>query len=370
MLPSLILIACVSLYAGTALAQASQPKQDPQLLLFAERALPWYPDSIFSVKTDQSFHTPSGLIRLVTVERSCDNRSLSGERSLLIDEISSTAWLGAIGRLPDVSHGLGGNELKAFIERFIPEGLMQTQRLRSTIEWDGSYTKTGAVIPFKLEVSSGYGSYYKTAGVTADGRFFILGHPLPYDQDPVAYRRQLIADSRLVVWDHGSPSAQVEIVELSDFQCPGCRFKWDTIEEVLETYGGSVKHGMVSFPLTVIHPWSFRSACACWCVGQQDPEMIIDLKKLFYTLQREMTTSEVTATARDYVEGQGLSLESFNDCYLKPESIDAVHGQMELGHLLGVDATPTYFINGWKVQMPDKSWLAPMIERLIEGKEP
>jgi protein-disulfide isomerase len=368
----LTLLVCANQLTGVAMAQGSSglPKQDPQLLLFVERALPWYPGSIFTVKAEESFHTPSGRIRLVTVERACDNKSLSGERSLLIDEISSTAWLGAIGRLPDASHGLGGNDFKAFVERFIPEGIEKTQRLRTTVVWDGTYTRTGAVIPIKLNVNSGYGSYDKTAAVTADGRFFVLGNPLPYDQNPVEYRRQLIAASKLVVWDHDSATANVEIVELSDFQCPGCKVKWSTIEEALKTYGSSVKHGMVNFPLTSIHPWAFRSACASWCVGEQDIEMVIGLKKLFYSLQREMTTSEVTATSRDFVIGQGLSVDTFNACYLKKSSLDAVHGQMGLGHRLGVDATPTYFINGWKVQVPDKSWLMPMIERLIEGKHP
>jgi protein-disulfide isomerase len=367
-----MLLAFLISLPGVATAQRSsgQPRQDPQLLLFAERALPWYPNSIFAIKAEDSFHTPSGRVRLVTVERACDNQSLSGERTLLIDEIASTVWLGAIGRLPDASHGLGGNDLKAFVELFIPDAMEKAQRLKAKVVWDGSYTRTGAVLPFKLSVSSGYGSYVKPAAVTADGRFFVIGNPLPYDQDPVEYRRQLIAASPLVVWDHDSATAKVEIVELSDFQCPGCKAKWSTIEQALKTYGSSVKHGLVNFPLTMIHPWAFRSACASWCVGEQDIEMVIDLKKLFYSLQREMTTSEVTDTSRDFVIGQGLSIETFNACYLRKSSLDAVHGQMALGYMLGVDATPTYFINGWKVQVPDKSWLMPMLERLIEGKSP
>jgi protein-disulfide isomerase len=364
---TLLICAC----AGVVLAQGSgQPRQDPKLLLFVERALPWYPDSIYTVKSEESFHTPSGRIRLVTVDRACASKSLSGERTVLIDEISSTAWLGGVGRLPDDSHGLGGNDLKAFIESFIPEGLQQSQRMRSRVVWDGGSIRSGAVIPFKLKVSSGYGEYDKPVAITADGRFFILGSSLPYDQDPVAYRRELIASSSLVVWDHDSADARVEIVELSDFQCPGCKAKWATIEQVLKTYGSSVKHGMVNFPLTTIHPWAFRSASASWCVGEQDAEMVIGLKKLFYSLQREMTTGDVTDTSRDFVIGQGLSVEAFNACYLKQSSLDAVHGQMGLGNSLGVDATPTYFINGWKVQVPEKSWLMPMVERLIEGKDP
>jgi len=43
---------------------------------------------------------------------------------------------------------------------------------------------------------------------------------------------------------------------------------------------------------------------------------------------------------------------------------------MSLGKTLGVNSTPTYFVNGWKIQVPDGSWFPGFIERLLEGQEP
>jgi protein-disulfide isomerase len=174
-----------------------------------------------------------------------------------------------------------------------------------------------------------------------------------------------------VVWDtaanHGS---KVEIIEISDFECPACKNKWPLIQKVLEAQGGALRHGMLSFPLTMIHPWAFRAANAAWCVARQDPAALIPLKEIFYSLQREMEVSQVTPTSVDFVAGQGLDEDAFLACYLKNPSIDAVHRQMNLGNTLGVRSTPTYVVNGWMVQLPDETWFPDMVARMVAGEEP
>jgi protein-disulfide isomerase len=162
----------------------------------------------------------------------------------------------------------------------------------------------------------------------------------------------------------------VEIVEFSDFECPACRGKWPLIKDVVENNGSKARHGMVSFPLTMIHPWAFRSASATWCVGEQDPKSVIPLKELFYGLQREMEVSLVKPTSEDFIAGQGLDDAAFSACYLKQPSIEAVHRQIGLGQIMGVRATPTYFVNGWLVQVPNQEWFPQLVADLAAGKEP
>jgi len=139
---------------------------------------------------------------------------------------------------------------------------------------------------------------------------------------------------------------------------------------VLGKHAGAIHHGMVSYPLTQIHPWSFRAASASWCVALQDPQRLIPFKEIFYSLQREMEVSLVTPTSLDFIAGQGLDEAEFRACYLKKPSIEAVHGQMSLGKVLGVNSTPTYFVNGWKIQVPEGSWFPAFVDRLIKGEEP
>jgi protein-disulfide isomerase len=278
--------------------------------------------------------------------------------------------VGNIGRLPFKQAGIAPSGLGRFLQDFLPDALSSSLQLNLEVEWGSGPHRSGALIPFWLVIDTGYGTYRKAAAVTSDGELLVLGNSFPRDQDPVAYRRALLSSDDHVMWDvHAEGDTAVEIVEFSDLECPACRGKWPVIKRALESIGG-IRHGMVSFPLTTIHPWAFRSACATWCVARQDAELVVPFKELFYDLQREMEVSLVTPTSLDFVAGNGLDDERFRGCYLRAPSLDAVHSQLELGHQLGVIATPTYFVNGWKVQVPGEDWFGDFVLRLAAGDDP
>ncbi|MCU0302934.1 MAG: thioredoxin domain-containing protein [Thermoanaerobaculales bacterium] len=347
-------------------------KQDPEVLRFVERSLAWYPASTFTVVADDRSQTPSGSYRVVRVARSCDNPVLAGEPSVVVDEVTGQAYLGSVGELPFEQTGVAPRSLRSFLEGFLPEVLDRNMNMKVRVSWDlPEGAKPGAVIPFTLMIDTGYGEFPKPTAVTSDGRLLVMAAGLPLSGDPVAIRRALFASSDAVVWDHpGSAKTTVEIVEFSDLECPACKAKWPLIEKVIEGNGDRVRHGMVSFPLTGIHPWAFRASSATWCIGEQQAEQLIPFKELFYDLQREMEVGLVTPTSMDFVAGNGLDETSFRSCYLRQPSLDGVHRQLAIGHVVGVNATPTYFVNGWMVQMPQEEWFSDLVARLSRGEEP
>jgi protein-disulfide isomerase len=358
------------LATGTVGAATGGSRTDSELLRFVERALPWCPDSSYSFAENAVRQTPSGSYRLVSVERTCSVEYLNGTSAMIIDELAGVAWIGSRGQLKAAEQGVPPTKLREFVEGFLPEVLRSSMGVKVRVGWDAGSVRAGAMMPMRLRVDSGYGEYFKPGAVTADGEYLILGAPLPMDKDPVAYRRAILGSSPDVVWDHPYPDASVEIVEFSDFECPGCRKKWPLIEKTVQEFEGRLQHGQVSFPLTSIHPWAFRAASATWCVAQQKAPLVSDFKELFYSMQTEMEVALVTPTARDFVAAESLDELQFGDCYLKQPSLDGVHSQMTLGHSLGVSATPTYYVNGWLVVAPDRTWLGPMIERLAAGTDP
>lgn len=364
------LMITVAALAGAQDEKAPEPA--PKIMRFVQRALAWYPNSEFQLVSNSRFQTASGSYRFVEISRICASQILTEKPTMLVDENANTIWLGSVGELPPFqSAGAGPEALRAFLSKFLPEALKANMGMKVEIEWDAGPRRPGALIPFYLKVDSGYGAYRRQAAVTADGKFLVMASEMPLDEDPVAYRKRLLAGSEVVIWDTtAAGKVGVDIVEFSDLECPACKSKWPIVNMVLKKNAGSVRHGMVSYPLTMIHPWAFRAASASWCVGLQDPEALIPFKETFYDLQREMEVALVTGTSVDFVVGQGLDEDAFRECYLRSPSIDAVHGQLSLGQIMGVSATPTYFVNGWKIQVPDGSWFPAMVERLIKGEEP
>ncbi|MEX1311829.1 MAG: thioredoxin domain-containing protein, partial [Candidatus Sulfomarinibacteraceae bacterium] len=328
--------------------------------------------SLFAVDPDDPPATPSGSYRTVRVKRTCENKVLTGEPSVVIDQATGLAYLGSVGELPFDQTGSSPRALRPFLEGFLPEVLQRNMNMKVRVDWElPEDASPGALIPFHLVVDTGYGEFAKPVAVTSDGRLLIMGAGMPLDGDPVAIRRALFDNSDIVVWDHGgSGEIKVEIVEFSDLECPACKGKWPMVKEAMESSGAAIRHGMVSFPLTSIHPWAFRASSATWCVGAQAAEQVIGFKELFYDLQRDMEVGLVTPTSTDFVVGNGLDEEAFKACYLRGTSLDAVHAQLALGHRVGVNATPTYFINGWMIQMPQDEWFADLISRLAKGEDP
>ncbi|HSL17551.1 MAG TPA: thioredoxin domain-containing protein [Methylomirabilota bacterium] len=358
-------------WVGAAATEDPPVEQDPAVLRFVERSIAWYPDSSYRVLSDERRHTPSGSYRVVTVERDCASNILSGQPTVVIDEVTGLAYLGSVGQLPFEQSGAAARALRPFVEGFLPEVLLRNMDMRVRVSWDlPEGTRSGAVIPFQLIVDTGYGEYPKPVAMTSDGNLLVMGGGMPLEGDPVALRRQLFAASEVVTWDRGGDDAVVDIVEFSDLECPACKSRWPLIEGVLESHHGVVRHGMVSFPLTSIHPWAFRASSASWCVAEQDPKQLVDFKTLFYDLQRDMAVSLVTPTSLDFVAGQGLDEDAFRACYLRDRSLQAVHAQLALGHRVGVLATPTYFVNGWMIQTPEPDWFPDLVSRLAAGKEP
>lgn len=365
----LVLITASVVLAAPKKGNPELPPQDPELLRYVSRALAWHPTSHFKILTDDKHMTPSGSFRLIQVERTGTQR-LDGRTTMVIDEPAAGVWFGQVGGLPSHEIGDSVEELKTFVAGFISDLLMKNMRMKAVVDWDVEKKGASALLPFNLRIDTGYGEFQRPGAVTVDGAFVLLGAPLPYDQDPVAFRRELFENSLDIMWDHEIHEETVRIVEFSDFECPACRGKWPLIKNQVEKYPGRVVHGMVNFPLPSIHPWAFRAASAAWCVSKMSQTLLPDFKEVFYGLQNDMELSLVTPTSIDFVIGQGLDEEEFRECYLKPVSLDAVHSQMAFGNLLGINSTPSYFINGWLVMASDALSLDLMVKAMVAGEEP
>ena len=368
--PGLLLVLAIPLWAQS--EDPPEPEPAPKVMRYVQRAVAWYPNSEFKLVSNERFHTASGSYRRVVVERTCASTVLTGKPTMLVDEVANTIWLGSVGELPPFQDAGGSPDaLRNFLSDFIPEALKASMGMKVEVEWDIGPRRPGALIPMYLMIDSGYGTYRRQAAVSADGKYLVISAEMPLNQDPVAYRRRMLAESKLVVWDTASAeNAPLEIVEFSDLECPACKGKWPLVNMVLKKNANEVRHGMVSYPLVQIHPWAFRAATASWCVGLQDPQALIPFKEIFYSLQREMEVSLVTPTSIDFVAGRGLDESAFRECYLRPPSIDGVHRQLSLGQKVGVRATPTYYLNGWMIQVPDGSWFPALVDRLLKGEEP
>lgn len=138
----------------------------------------------------------------------------------------------------------------------------------------------------------------------------------------------------------GPDDAEIVIVEFSDFQCPFCRrFHDETYQALLDSYPGQIRFVYRNLPLTSIHPNAMPAAVASLCANDQDA---------YWDFHEKLFSSETLdeATYIQYAADLALDVETFTAC-LSSGSHDAfIQEDMDFALGLGVQSTPTFFVNG------------------------
>ncbi|MGO9228581.1 MAG: thioredoxin domain-containing protein [Bryobacteraceae bacterium] len=150
----------------------------------------------------------------------------------------------------------------------------------------------------------------------------------------------------------GTSGAPVAIVEFSDFECPYCKEEAKMLHDhLLSTYPTQVKLYFKEFPLEAIHPWSKRAAMAARCVQRQNVDAFWAYHDWIFANQDKTTAENLRDQVLDWAKGQnqidGMKLGS---CMQNKETEADVDKTLAQGRELGVNSTPTLFINGRRIE--------------------
>lgn len=153
-------------------------------------------------------------------------------------------------------------------------------------------------------------------------------------------------------WIRGDNNSKVVLVEYSDFQCPACRIFYLVLGQISKDYGDRIQLVFRHFPLNY-HANAALAAQAAEAAGKQGKfwEMY---NMLFGNQDAWATQSSADAgkTFMFYAQSLGLILDQFKTD-LNSAAIKAkVKNDYEGGIKSGVDATPTFFLNGKKLPPP------------------
>ncbi|HEX8182864.1 MAG TPA: thioredoxin domain-containing protein [Candidatus Saccharimonadales bacterium] len=166
--------------------------------------------------------------------------------------------------------------------------------------------------------------------------------------------------------DHiqGTASANVKLVEYGDFQCPACGRYHIPVKEVVEKYGSLISFQFRNFPLFSIHPNAIAGARAAEAADLQGKywEMHDKLYEENYAQQIAQSQGKNYSTWLDasnpqsnfdnYASGLGLDLTKFRQDYKSKTTNDRVQADLREATRLGVDSTPTFYLNGKKISTP------------------
>lgn len=144
--------------------------------------------------------------------------------------------------------------------------------------------------------------------------------------------------------------ADVTFVEFLDFECEACGAAYPYIESLREEFGDRVTFVMRYFPLPS-HNNSQNAAVAVEAAAQQD-QLEPMYKRMFETQAQWGESGESQAALfRTFAEELGLDMAQFDADVADPATLERVLSDFEDGRLLGVQGTPTIFVNDQKLEL-------------------
>jgi protein-disulfide isomerase len=144
----------------------------------------------------------------------------------------------------------------------------------------------------------------------------------------------------------GTRGAKVKVVEFADFECPYCSRAAESVKEIATRYGDKIEVSYRHFPLRQIHPSAQRASEVAVCAGEQGK--FWEMHDELYSAQQELQAAIGDGLL---ARAQKLQLDptKLTECLASGRATTIVDADAQVGSELGVEGTPSIFVNGRQV---------------------
>lgn len=146
----------------------------------------------------------------------------------------------------------------------------------------------------------------------------------------------------------GNTKSSVTLIEYGDFQCPACSAYYPIVKQVVGTYKDRVQFQFVNFPLYQIHQNAMAAHRAAEAASNQNKfwEMY---DTLYANHDQWVNSSTPTTYFEEYAKQLGLDTSKFKQDSAGSATNDTIWADINKGNGLGITGTPTFYLNGKKI---------------------
>ncbi len=184
-----------------------------------------------------------------------------------------------------------------------------------------------------------------TLFIVIGAAYFVGGKPSPtaVNAKPIQNIEALVRkDSHA----EGPANAKVTFVEFADFECPGCGVANPIVQQLRGEYKGKIRYVFRQFPLQM-HKHSKLAAQAAEAAGAQGKFFEME-DKLFSGQKDWANSSKPLEIYTRYAKEIGIDADKFKKEVEEEKYTKKIEADMKDGYAVGIDYTPTFFINGVK----------------------
>jgi protein-disulfide isomerase len=169
----------------------------------------------------------------------------------------------------------------------------------------------------------------------------------------------------------GEGQSGVTLVEYGDYECPYCEEYYPIVKQVQQEFNTQIYFQFRNFPLVSIHQNAFAGARAAEAAALQGK--FWEMHDALYDSsdwQVWSTSSNPTPYFNQYAQELGLNVSKFKTDFAGTQVDDTVTADMNEGNKLGIDGTPTFYLDGKQISpQPTVASFESFIKPEITKKE-
>jgi protein-disulfide isomerase len=159
------------------------------------------------------------------------------------------------------------------------------------------------------------------------------------------------------------PRYWITLVEYGDYECPYCGHAYPIVKDILKEWDYEIRFVFRNFPLAGVHPHAISAAVAAEAAARQT--RFWDMHDALFENQKNFTDD----TFAELAQNLGLQLDKFQNDFTDASTLKKVNLDFKSGLVSGVNGTPTFFIDGEKLELKELTYdaLNDVIEERMIG---
>ncbi len=143
----------------------------------------------------------------------------------------------------------------------------------------------------------------------------------------------------------------VTLVEYGDLQCPACKSYQPVVSDLLKAFPEQLKLVFKNYPLTQVHPNAMAASVAAEAAAKQGK--FFEFVDKAYAKQEEWAgLTDPQSKFEEYAKALGMNVDQFKKDQKDPAIAKLISDQNTEGIQNGVTGTPSFFVDGKKIENP------------------
>lgn len=164
----------------------------------------------------------------------------------------------------------------------------------------------------------------------------------------------------------GPDDALITIVEFADFDCPFCKARAPTLDQLVEKYGDDLRIIWLNYPLPFHRNARPAAVAALEAHAQRGDEGFWRMHDMLFANQGLLTRDTLEKLAKEL----GLNMRQFRKALDTDRYAKVIDQQYALGTRLGIPGTPAYYMNGrFMAGFPLETWSYAIDLRISEYRK-